>query len=147
MGNKESASAIFSWNTFTWMVEKEMKNNSRTDWEIGCGDGKCTKLAPIVCRSEAFDIRGVELYDFETKVLVKKYFLNDNLLFNTTLYTYMAFLCCYNKFYIMTRENSHRFHLLAISVAFMFNTESMGKGILEIYLCTRGTATSYVVTN
>jgi hypothetical protein len=48
MGNKEIASAIFVGKFFlktsTWMVEKEM-NNNRMDWEIGCGDGKCTKLA------------------------------------------------------------------------------------------------------
>jgi hypothetical protein len=44
MGNRESTSAIFvgkfSLSTFTWMVEKVMKRNSKMDWEIGCGDGK-----------------------------------------------------------------------------------------------------------
>jgi hypothetical protein len=48
-GNKVSAYAVFmgkfSWNTFAWMIENEMKSNNRMDWEISCGDGKCMELA------------------------------------------------------------------------------------------------------
>jgi hypothetical protein len=52
------------------------------------------------------------------------------------IYTYIPFLCCYSKFY-MTETISTDFifwkHPFR-NVTFVFNTEAMWKGVLEIVL-------------